>query len=102
MTKTHAWIFDAAGTAREGWLELLEEDGELRPADKAWQRIETLPPGTGPAGTTRLVLWADQRDKYIVRLDIGALHRWLICEQLPALLHAVKSLEALVNLGKRG
>jgi len=101
LDKTHAWIFDIAGLAREGWLELREEDGELRPADKAWHRLAVFPPGAESGGATRVVLWADQRDKYIVRLDLGDAQRWIICEQLPALLGAVESLNALVQLGKR-
>jgi hypothetical protein len=97
-TKTHAWIYDTAG-AHDGWLELREEDGELRPADTAWKRIAAFPPLPDPARTTRVLLWADQRDKYIARIDIGTSQRWIICEQLPALLRALPSLEALVRLG---
>jgi len=100
VNKTHAWIFDIVGGPREGWLELREENGELRPADKAWLRIGTFPPDA-PQGMTRVILWADQRDKYIARLDLGGSQRWLVCEQLPALMQAAESLNALVQLGKR-
>ncbi len=99
-TKTHAWIYDTAGT-HDGWLEVREEDGELRPADTAWKRVATFPTGADSGRPTRVVLWADQRDKYIARLDIGELHRWVICEQLPALLRAVPSFEALLRLADR-
>ena len=46
-------------------------------------------------------MWADQRDKYVLRLDLGNIQRWVICERLPALLHAVASVNALVQLGRR-
>jgi hypothetical protein len=96
-TKTHAWIYDAVST-HDGWLELREEDGELRPADVAWKRVVAFPAAPEAGRPTRMVLWADQRDKYIVRLDIGELHRWIICEQLPALLRVLPAFEALVRL----
>lgn len=98
-SKTEAWIFDASGTPRHGWLETREEAGELRPADGGWHRVAGLPPESA-AGVTRVVLWADQRDKYVARLDIGDIRRWIICESLPALLGALRSLEALVALGR--
>ncbi|MDX2170482.1 MAG: hypothetical protein SF182_25645 [Deltaproteobacteria bacterium] len=96
--KTHAWIYDTVGT-HDGWLEIREEDGELRPADVAWKRIASFPAEPEAGRPTRLVLWADQRDKYIARLDIGEVQRWVICEQLPALLRALPSFEALFRLG---
>ena len=94
-----AWIFDAAGVSRHGWLEIREENGELRPADRGWHRVTALPPDGG--GATQVVLWADQRDKYVVRLDIGDIKRWIICERLQALLNTLASLDALVALGRR-
>jgi hypothetical protein len=99
-TKTEAWIFDASGTSRHGWLEIREESGELRPADGGWQRVAGFPPDGAP-GTARVAMWADQRDKYVLRLDLGTIQRWVICERLPALLHAVGAVNALVQLGRR-
>ena len=98
--KTEAWIYDAGGTARHGWLELRDEDGETRPADGGWQRVVGFPPD-GALGTARVAMWADQRDKYVLRLDLGNIQRWVICERLPALLHAIASVNALVQLGRR-
>jgi len=98
-TKMHAWIYDTAG-AHDGWLEIREEDGEMRPADAAWKRVAAFPAEADAAPATRVVLWADQRDKYIARLDVGELRRWIICEQLPALLRAIPSLEAFVRIAK--
>lgn len=98
-TKTHVWIYDTAG-AHDGWLEIREEGGELRPADVAWKRAAEFPAASDGSPQTRIVLWADQRDKYVARIDIGSLHRWVICEQLPALLRALPALEALVRLGR--
>jgi hypothetical protein len=100
QTKVEAWIFDVAGTPRHGWLEVGDEGGEARPADRGWNRVAVFPPD-GTTGATRVVLWADQRDKYVARLDIGDLHRWIICERLPALLHALASLNALIAIGRR-
>lgn len=100
QNKTEAWIFDAAGAPRHGWLEVSEENGEMRPADRGWNRVATLPPD-GTASATRVVLWADQRDKYVARLDIGDLRRWMICERLPALLNALASFDALIAIGRR-
>jgi hypothetical protein len=98
--KTEAWIVDASGTSRHGWLEIREENGELRPADGGWQRVEGFP-AESAFGTARIAMWADQRDKYVFRLDLGSLQRWVICERLPALLHAAASVNALVQLGRR-
>ncbi len=98
-TKTEAWIFDASGTPRHGWLEISEEDGEMRPADRGWQRVTGFP-SEGPADSAHLVIWADQRDKYVLRLDLGTIQRWVICERFPALLHAADSLSALIHLGR--
>lgn len=95
--KTEAWIFDTSGTPRHGWLEILEENGEMRPADRGWQRVNGYPLEGGAA---RLAMWADQRDKYVVRLDLGSIQRWVICERFPALLHAAASLSALIQLGR--
>lgn len=97
-TKTEAWIFDAAGAPRHGWLELREEDGEMRPADRGWHRVSGFPAEGG--GGARLALWADQRDKYVLRLDLGTIQRWVICERFPALLHAAGSVAALLQLGR--
>jgi hypothetical protein len=96
--KTEVWIYDANGAVHDGWLELTEEAGQLRPADRGWNIIAVFP-ASAEAGTTRVVLWADQRDKYFARLDLGDLHRWIICERLPALLRALPALESLVRLG---
>lgn len=98
--KTEVWIYDAGGGVRDGWLEIREEDGELRPADRAWERVTDFPPEAG-ASTAHVVLWADRRDKYIARLDLGPLQRWIICERLPALLRVLDSLHAVVALGRR-
>ena len=97
--KTEAWIFDASGTPRHGWLEIIEESGELRPTDRGWQRVVGFPPD-GAFGAARLAMWADQRDKYVLRLDLGTIQRWVICERFPALLHAAGSLSALLQLGR--
>ena len=99
QTKAEAWIYDASGTARHGWLEIIEEDGEMRPADRGWQHVAGFPPETA-VGAARLALWADQRDKYVLRLDLGTIQRWVICERFPALLHAAGSVHALVQLGR--
>jgi hypothetical protein len=96
-SKTEAWIFDAGGTPRHGWLEIRDENGEMRPADRGWQRVSGYPL---EGGTARLALWADQRDKYVLRLDLGSIQRWVICERFPALLHAAGSLSALIQLGR--
>ena len=97
--KAEAWIFDASGTARHGWLEIVDENGEMRPADRGWQRVTGFPPETA-FGAARLAMWADQRDKYVLRLDLGTIQRWVICERFPALLHAAGSVNALVQLGR--
>ena len=64
-------------------------------AGNAWR----VPAGTA-VGAARLALWADQRDKYVLRLELGNIQRWVICERLPALLHAAGSVNALVQLGR--
>jgi len=97
--KSEVWIYDATGGVHDGWLELIEEAGQLRPADRGWSIVAVFPPEGGASGTTRVVLWADQRDKYVARIDIGELHRWVICERLPALLRTLPSFDALVRLG---
>ena len=96
--KTEAWIFDASGTPRHGWLEIVEENGEMRPADRGWHRVNGYPADSG--GGARVALWADQRDKYVLRLDLGTIQRWVICERFTALLLAADSLNALVQLGR--
>ncbi len=98
--KAEVWIYDAGGGMRDGWLELREEQGELWPADRAWERVTEFPPDAS-ASTARVVLWADRRDKYIARLEVGGLQRWIICERLPALLRVLESLHAIVALGQR-
>lgn len=99
-TKTQAWIYDARGSVQDGWLEVQEKAGQLCPADAGWRIVAVLPPESDTGHVTRVVLWADQGDKYVARLDIGDLHRWVICERLPALLRALDALNALVQLGK--
>ena len=95
--KIEAWIFDASGTPRHGWLEIIDDGGEMRPADRGWNRISGYPLEGGAA---RMAMWADQRDKYVIRIDIGSIQRWVICERFPALLHTAASLSALVRLGR--
>jgi hypothetical protein len=98
--KAAAWIFDATGEARDGWLQVIEVDGELRPADQGWSPLAAFPPQPDPARSIRIALWADKRDKYVARVDLGAEQRWIICERLPALLRVVEQLNALVQLGR--
>ncbi|MFN8640219.1 MAG: hypothetical protein U0802_00605 [Candidatus Binatia bacterium] len=98
--KTEAWIYDVAGAARHGWLEIREENGEMRPADGGWQRVAGFPSDDAP-GSAHVAMWSDQRDKYVLRLDLGNIQRWMICERLPALLHAIGAVQALVQLGRR-
>lgn len=97
--KSEVWIYDIAGAARHGWLEIREEHGEMRPADGGWQRVAGFP-AEGAAGTARAAMWSDQCDKYVLRLDLGGMQRWMICEGLPALLHVADSVGALVGLGR--
>ena len=97
--KAEAWIFDASGTARHGWLEINDANGEMRPTDRGRLRVSGFPPETA-FGAARLAMWADQRDKYVLRLDLGTIQRWVICERFPALLHTAASLSALVRLGR--
>lgn len=97
IRKTHAWIFDVSGVARKGWLQIIEDEGEAKPADRGWRPMAAFP---GGAGTARVFLWADDVDKYIARIDVGSDRRWIIMEGLPALLSAAQSLNALVQMGK--
>ncbi len=99
MKKTHAWIFDVSGVARKGWLQIHDDKGDARPADKGWRKVATFPTGSG---VTKLLLWADDVDKYIARVDIGSDRRWMVMEGLPAFLNAIGSLNALIQLGKTG
>jgi len=97
LKKTHAWIFDATGIARKGWLQIVDDGKDARPADKGWRPMAAFPRSAGPV--TRVLLWADDVDKYIGRIDIGGDRRWIIMEGLPAFLTAMKSLNALVQMG---
>jgi hypothetical protein len=99
IRKTHAWIFDVSGVARKGWLQIVEEGGDAKPADRGWRPMAAFP---GGSGTTRVVLWADDVDKYIARVDVGSDRRWIIMEGLPALLSTATSLNALVQMGTTG
>ncbi len=100
IKKTHAWIFDVTGIARKGWLQIVEDKGDAKPADKGWRRMAGFP--ASGAATTKVYLWADDVDKYIARIDVGADRRWIIMEGLPALLGTMPSLNALVQLGTPG
>ncbi len=100
IRKTHAWIFDVAGIARKGWLQIIEDQGEAKPADKGWRPIATFP--TGGASSTKVFLWADDVDKYIARIDVGSDRRWIVMEGLPALLGNATSLSALIEMGRTG
>ncbi len=97
IRKTHAWIFDVSGVARKGWLQIIEGAGDAKPADRGWRPMAEFP-AIGRGGT-RVVLWADDVDKYIARIDVGLDRRWLILEGLPALLNAAASLNAVVQMG---
>ncbi len=100
LRKTYAWIFDGTGVARRGWLQVLEGDGDARPADKGWRTMAALP---GPPGSlVHVFIWADDVDKYIARLDVGSDRRWIIMEGLPAFLETTSSLSDLVQLGAFG
>lgn len=96
IRKTHAWIFDVSGVARKGWLQIIEDEGDAKPADRGWRPMASFP---ASGGTTRIFLWADDVDKYIARIDVGSDRRWIIMEGLPALLSAAASLNALVQMG---
>jgi len=98
--KTHAWIFDATGIARKGWLQIIDEGQNARPADKGWRPLAAFP--RQPGATTRVLLWADDVDKYIGRIDVGGDRRWIIMEGLPALLSNMNSLNSLVQMGVVG
>ena len=99
IKKTHAWITDVGGVSRKGWLEVLEDKGDARPADPGWRRMAVFPKGSG---ATKVHLWADDVDKYIARIDVGNDQRWVVMEGLPALLATAESLNALVQLGMTG
>ncbi len=101
LKKTPAWIFDAFGGNRSGMLEVRRDEAEgLRPGDKTWRHLTTLPSTARPGDAVRVVLWADSADKYIARIDIGTSHRWLIMEGLPAFLVNVPSFNSLIQLGR--
>ncbi len=100
IRKTHAWIFDVAGIARKGWLQIVEEQGDAKPADKGWRPIASFP--TGGSSSTKVFLWADDVDKYIARIDVGTDRRWIVMEGLPALLSNASSLSALIEMGRTG
>lgn len=100
LKKTHAWIFDGSGVARKGWLQVFEGATDARPADKGWRAMAELP--GPPDSAVRVYLWADDVDKYVVRIDIGWDRRWLILEGLPALLDTAGSLSALLQMGGFG
>ncbi len=100
VRKTHAWIFDVAGIARKGWLQIVEDRGDAKPADKGWRPIAAFP--TGGASSTKVFLWADDVDKYIARIDVGSDRRWVVMEGLPALLGNAPSLSALIEMGRTG
>ncbi len=100
IRKTHAWIFDVAGIARKGWLQIIESDADAKPADKGWRPIASFP--TGGTSSTKVFLWADDVDKYIARIDVGTDRRWIVMEGLPALLGNASSLNALIDMGRTG
>jgi hypothetical protein len=103
VRKTHAWIFDSFGARRSGMLEVRQDEDEgLRPADKTWRHLTTFPLEPHAGEPLRVVLWADTADKYIVRLDIGTTHRFMILEGLPALLANVGPLNALLQMSRGG
>ena len=101
--KRHAWIFDSFGARRSGMLEVRQDENEgLRPGDKTWRHLADFPAQPQAGENVRVVVWADTADKYIVRLDIGTTHRFMILEGLPALLANVGALNALLQMSRGG